>query len=323
MKYKIYFIMIIILILISPLVFTQTNDDSDNENDDDTIENDDTETDEDYFGTGTGLDYKDKHNFLRDEMFLEDLVDYPYKYAISEEVEEKESDFLIVKDDPFTPDSKVIYQKPIIYYYKKWNFYLDYGVEEIKPDDIKYYNNYYTAYFSSTNGKLIKVEKYNIVIKMLYIYNDIEKPRYIINFDINQFEEFLYDENGLLIRKNIYVNGNLTRYKTYNYLNYRIVQLERSYKYDGTPHGKWIEYNSNGNKVEEIKWYNGLEKYRIVYLYNNTGIEIERRFYLPDINSNEIVMLKYWVRNEDKIYYYNHKENKISWLEFMNLNRIK
>ncbi len=322
---KIFKIIVIILFITMLSSFIYSQNENENENDDKDTENSqtgeqDNNEDNNNNGTGIGLDYKEKHNFLRDEMFLEDLIDFPYKHVFVEDIDEDTPDNLWeIKEDPFTPDSEKYYNKPIRFYYADWSFYLDYGIDEISDEESRDLEKYYIAYYSSVNGKLIKLEFYKITLQELYIFNSIEKPRYIINYNQYQLKEFIYSDNGILIRINVYNDGILSEYITYNNYNNRIVHLERTYGYDGTPNGRWIEYNIDGNKTMELFWDNGIEKRKVNYIYNDNGLEIERRFYIHDQNSSDMVLLKYWIRKEDKIYYYNYNDNLISWADFIKL----
>ncbi len=307
MKYLFKIIIILIILSFFSFLISQSND-----------------------GIGRGLDNREKDNEGRDEIFLDDLVNN-YKENNGEVANEiigkpkfeDYKDVLEYYDNPYTPELNKIYEKPISLIFEKWDFYNNIGINNISKTQLENKKNklalYYIAYYDEKTNILLRLEIYNnSFLQDIYIFNEKELIKYIIRFiskdDMSMFIEYSYDENNNLIREDYYENAEFIEYVVYEYYGNKNKKIERQYSYDGIPKGKWKYFDEIGNITKKELYIDGVFFSYINYEYDKNGIEIKRTYY--DENSN---LIKYWIRNYDKITYYNSKDEEISWTNFLKL----
>lgn len=277
-------------------------------------------------GIGRGLDNRSKDNIYRDEIKLEGIISLPedYEKIITNKPKDIEQFYVDISsfyDEPFTPELKKEYTKPEKRYYEKWDSYSSTGVNQLIENDIakNLHTNYFIEYINNKTKDRIRVESYkNKIHTDSYIYNNNKKLITIHMIfskigELLQYKDFIYNPNDNISRENIYINGKLSNYITTEYYSKDKLKTKRNYAYDSIPTGEWLYYNKSETLDKKEIYKEGLFFSLIKYYYNESGIEIKREYY----NKN-YELLKYWIRENGKILYYDSENNTISWKDFIN-----
>ncbi len=166
-----------------------------------------------------------------------------------------------------------------------------------------------------TNGLLISTEAYEypmgpqnpITMKRDYVYNNQGKNVAIMSIapgGSTAIDSLIYDEQGRLIRKVRYQNGQVVQTKEYststNPKNKKRTFDQRGNLIEETSSDSTYtqyKYDAQNNLIEEIEFENEKEYKRTSYLYNENGQLITMKIYLLYI-SKDIKPLQYYFEYE-------------------------
>lgn len=148
-------------------------------------------------------------------------------------------------------------------------------------------------WYYDENGNVTEYEAYGLETENgIYRYKEgvLEKYEYYVNQKLEEYEEYVYDKNGMMIQKNHYS-------KAYNTTN------------DWYVHEFYYTYDENGNLIKELEYYfmieNGVRNDDSKILYNHKEWKYN---YLNNLLTKNIYVSNKMSKNEFTEYVYNSQD---------------
>lgn len=229
-------------------------------------------------------------------------VNYSFSKGTLDYIEKRDENRNVIEktefgqeNEKFTPDDRTVSTE------KKYNSNGTFRIYEYDKDGLLIKENYfdkdgiftfYDLYKYNDKGQLIKDSFYHatdfLIAYETYLYNEeyqlIEKEGYIFGeMGPVDSEIMTYDENGNLIRKDVYEKRELSYYLTYSYDKDYVLSGMEQYTKDGVLKEKYvIELDAYGRvKRADVYSREGVMKYYGTFVYEEGGNIIETH-YSPD-----------------------------------------